>query len=171
MTSNLLSLVPVRPEGPVMSLVPVGAVAPTHHFGSLRFSLGLDDLLLLVLLGLLHVELGSLRLLLGCRGTSQHAKSTEDECHPSAGQPTVCPSVHPSSPTCLASTAAVYSRLKLSSVMATSSKMMLKSLALSNSSLRISSDTCRTKTQRVSVYPVSGLTPRDRCPDSSPPRA
>lgn len=45
------------------------------------------------------------------------------------------------SPTCLASTAAVYSRLKLSSVMATSSRMRLKSLALSVSSLRINKDT------------------------------
>ena len=47
----------------------------------------------------------------------------------------------PDSPTCLASTAAVYSRLKLSSVMATSSRMRLKSLALSVSSRRISKDT------------------------------
>ena len=46
------------------------------------------------------------------------------------------------SPTCLASTAAVYSRLKLSSVMATSSSMRLKSLALSVSSRRINKDTC-----------------------------
>lgn len=45
------------------------------------------------------------------------------------------------SPTCLASTAAVYSRLKLSSVMATSSSMRLKSLALSVSSRRINKDT------------------------------
>lgn len=45
------------------------------------------------------------------------------------------------SPTCLASTAAVYSRLKLSSVMATSSRMRLKSLALSVSSRRINRDT------------------------------
>lgn len=51
------------------------------------------------------------------------------------------PLVQSCSPTCLASTAAVYSRLKLSSVIATSSRMMLKSLARSNSSLRISSET------------------------------
>lgn len=44
-------------------------------------------------------------------------------------------------PTCLASTAAVYWLLKLSSVMATSSRMMLKSLARSNSSLRTNRDT------------------------------
>jgi hypothetical protein len=44
-------------------------------------------------------------------------------------------------PTCLASTAAVYSRLKLSSVIATSSRMRLKSLARSVSSLRINRDT------------------------------
>ena len=44
--------------------------------------------------------------------------------------------------TCFDSTAAVYSRPKLSSVMETSSKMMLKSLARSVSSWRISRDTC-----------------------------
>lgn len=36
-----------------------------HHLGGLSFSFGLDDLLPLVLFGLLHVELSSLRLLLG----------------------------------------------------------------------------------------------------------
>lgn len=45
------------------------------------------------------------------------------------------------SPTCLASTAAVYSRLKLSSVIATSSRMRLKSLARSVSSRLMSRDT------------------------------
>lgn len=45
------------------------------------------------------------------------------------------------SPTCLASTAAVYSRLKLSSVIATSSNIRLKSFARSVRSRRISRDT------------------------------
>lgn len=38
-----------------------------YHLGSCRFSLGLNYLLLLLLLGLLHQELGTLCLLLGCR--------------------------------------------------------------------------------------------------------
>lgn len=71
---SVMSLAPEKPVKAVTSLEPVGSVAPPHHFGSLRFSLGLDDLLPLVLLCLLHIELGSLRLLLGCRGTSQLAR-------------------------------------------------------------------------------------------------
>lgn len=59
------------------------------------------------------------------------------------------------SPTCLASTAAVYSRLKLSSVIATSSRMRLKSLALSVSSLLMSRDTWNTHTA-TRVEPSTG---------------
>lgn len=114
----------------------------THHLGSLSFSFSLDDLLFLVLFGFFYIELSSLRLLLGCTGTytltwcvphsDWHFEHTSS-CR--SHQWCFC------SPTCLASTAAVYSRLKLSSVIATSSRMILKSLARSNSSLRISRET------------------------------
>lgn len=116
----------------------------THHFGSLSFSFSLDDLLSLVLLGFLHIELSSLRLLLGCGRAPVNAGLMKGQLSPPAGG-----TREPYLPTCLASTAAVYSRLKLSSVMATSSRMMLKSFARSNSSLRISSETCRPESKTV----------------------
>lgn len=44
----------------------------THHLGSFSLSLGLDDLLSLILFGFLHKELGSLGLLLGYTHTDTH---------------------------------------------------------------------------------------------------
>lgn len=107
----------------------------SYHFGSLSLSLSLDDLMSLFLFRFLDKELSSLRLLLGWK-----------TAHVSLQQP--CAYIAPQQirnslylPTCLASTAAVYSLLKLNSVMATSSRIMLKSLARSNSSRLISRDT------------------------------
>lgn len=108
-----------------------------YHFGGLGLTLGLHDLLSLFLLCFFHQELGPLGLLLGCDGGDRSELSGTP--FPYSQKPS--PHSSGNSPTCLASTAAVYSRLKLSSVMATSSRMRLKSLALSVSSRRINRDT------------------------------